>query len=81
MSALRADPYPGVAVKIGYRLPSGSAMPAPWPENAQINNGYITTGARGHCTHEYWPVTANGIMLYSLWRSHGVRALCVSLGP
>lgn len=74
---LRADPRPGVAVTIGYRLPGGRAMPAPWPENAQINGP-----PKGGCrTHEYWPVTANGILLYGLWKTHGVRALCVPLNP
>lgn len=77
---LPPDPRPGVAVKIGYRVPGGQPIPVPWSENAQIN-GYVTEGHRGHCVHEYWPVTANALMLYSLWKTHGVRALCVPVIP
>jgi hypothetical protein len=80
-SRVPQDRRPGVAVAIVYRLPGGAAMPAPWPENAQINGAYVVSERRGYCTQEYWPVTANAIMLYGLWKLHGVRALCVPLNP
>jgi len=70
------DRNPGVAVAICYRTTTARAMPAPWPMNAQIARKPMG----GFCSHEYWPVTANSIMLFGLRKRYGERALCVPLG-
>jgi hypothetical protein len=76
------DPSPGIAVAIFYRFERPvRPVPASWPTNDQCDMGYHCEGQRGFRVYEYWPVTADSIMLYSLRRRYGERALCVPLNP
>jgi hypothetical protein len=74
------DPRPGVAVPIYWQ---GAAkkipMPKVWPANDRVDVG--SRAGFPKLRGEHWPVTAEGLMLYNLWREHGVRALCVPLNP
>lgn len=66
----------GVAVALCRRPATAMRVrPAPWPVNAQISCPPVG----GFCSHEYWPVTADAIMLFGLRKRYGERALCVPM--